>query len=137
MSLPESIEIYTDGASRGNPGPGSYAYVIVADDEILQDDAGYLGTTTNNKAEYEAIIHALDYMADHEGQEATLYSDSKLVINQVHGKWQVKDNALEQRHERVQQLLTDIDVAFSHVPRNTRYVERADALCNKVLDERI
>ncbi|MDY6777407.1 MAG: ribonuclease HI family protein [Candidatus Nanohaloarchaea archaeon] len=129
------IAIYTDGASRGNPGPASYAYVIVRDNHVLHKTGNFLGKATNNQAEYHAVINALQEAIDRGIEQADLYSDSKLLVNQLNNEWQVKDQDLQQLHGQVQDLLDRIDVRFSHVPRENQYVDQADTLCNRVLDQ--
>lgn len=135
MSDKQKVRIYTDGASRGNPGPASYAFVIVTDDTIMHESSGYLGEATNNQAEYHAIINALEDANQRDRNTVDLFSDSKLVINQLNGKWRVKDDTLAQRYADVQTLLDQLDVTFQHVPRENTYVDRADTLCNRTLDK--
>jgi ribonuclease HI len=130
-----TIEIYTDGASRGNPGPGSYAFIVVEDDEVLHSGSGFLGTSTNNQAEYTAVIKALDHAIQEGYQDITLYSDSQLMINQLNGEWQVKNERLRELYDEVQERLKQVDVAFTNVPRENEHVDKADTLCNKELDD--
>ncbi|MCJ7429011.1 MAG: ribonuclease HI family protein [Candidatus Nanohaloarchaeota archaeon QJJ-5] len=136
MSLAErdSISIYTDGASRGNPGPASYAFVMVDAGSIVHEASGFLGERTNNQAEYHAIINALETAIEHGITDVTLYSDSQLVVNQLNGKWQVKDATLHDLFEQVKHLLDECNVTFTQVPRENDFVDRSDTLCNTVLD---
>jgi len=130
----DRLEVYTDGASRGNPGPASYGIVFTDGEEILHTDTGFLGTATNNQAEYTAVINALDIAIEAGLDRIDLHSDSQLMINQLNGDWQVKDRQLQQLYRTVQDRLDRIDVTFSHLPRENRFIDQADTLCNDTLD---
>lgn len=131
----EAITIYTDGASRGNPGPASYGFVMVRDGAVIEESSGYLGRSTNNRAEYTAVIEALEAAIELGIEAVELFSDSQLMVNQLNGAWRVKDDDLQELYDTVQRLLEEVDVRFSHVPRENRFVDRADTLCNDRLDE--
>ncbi|MDY6771237.1 MAG: ribonuclease HI family protein [Candidatus Nanohaloarchaea archaeon] len=131
----DDVVIYTDGASRGNPGPASYGFVLTDGDEVLYTESGFLGRSTNNQAEYNAVINALRTAIDAGVDSVKLFSDSQLLVNQLNGEWKVKDAELRELYDTVQELLDEIDVAFTHVPRENRFVDLADTLCNEKLDE--
>jgi len=129
-------KIYTDGAARGNPGPGSWAFVLVSDDKVLFEDKGTLGHTTNNVAEYNAIINGLKMAKRYGWTDVTVMSDSQLAINQLNGAWRVKKEHLRTLYDKAMDLVAFFDsVKFVHAPRNTSFIERADHLANMALDE--
>ena len=82
------IKIYTDGAARGNPGLAAVGYIIFRGDKLIKKNVKYIGKSTNNIAEYRAVINALRIAP--KNKEITLYSDSKLIVNQITGKFKVK-----------------------------------------------
>ena len=131
------LKIYTDGASRGNPGPASYGFVFRFDDdgEVLKEK-GFLGKTTNNRAEYNAVIHALEKAEDFTDNIVEVYSDSKLLVNQVSGRWRVKNQELRKLFKHVKDAEEAFEkVSYTHVRRSNKFVSKADKLCNNVLDQ--
>jgi len=129
---------FTDGGSRNNPGPAACGIVIKDEEENLIDAfSEFLGTATNNEAEYGALIFALKkaktFLA--EGGELTCYLDSELVVKQLKGEYRVKDEKMKALHARVTALKRDFDkVEFIHVKREKNKL--ADELVNKELDSR-
>lgn len=124
-----------DGASRGNPGPASYAVV-------LRDPAGKvvfqlckkLGRQTNNVAEYYALLAALDYAVNHGIKGLRIRSDSELLVRQMRGHYKVKSTDLKPLHERASKLAKQLEyLILEHVPREMN--READALANLALDE--
>lgn len=131
----KEIEIYSDGASRGNPGDAAYAFVFVDDGEIVDSDSGFLGQGTNNQAEYYAVINALEHALDQGVSVLRIHSDSKLLVSQLNNVWRVKDETLKQLHKRVETLQGWFEeVSFEHLPRENEYIAAADRLCNETLD---
>ncbi len=133
----EPLSIYTDGASRGNPGPASYGFVLVFEDEgMVHEDNGYIGKTTNNRAEYRAVINALEKAIDYHGGKVKVFSDSNLLIRQMRGEWRVKNPEIRKLYEITKERTDEFEeVSFNHVPRENRYVSMADKLCNEKLDD--
>jgi ribonuclease HI len=136
-----SITIYTDGGARGNPGPAASAFVV-EDSEQKEVASGfqYLGKTTNNIAEYSAIILALKWLINNQENIDTIYFklDSLLVVNQLKNIFRIKDINMIKKSQEVKELLKDIKnchVTFSHIPRTQNF--RADALVNSTLDAEI
>lgn len=128
-------EIYTDGASRGNPGKAAWAYLLVVDGELIASDAGYLGITTNNVAEYHAVIHGMRAALDHRLRHAELCSDSELVVRQIGGEYRVQAAHLRPLHQEVLRLKGQFSkIRIRSVPRDHPCITRADAMCNAVLD---
>src|ERR1700680_3066209 len=96
---------YVDGASRGNPGPASYAVILRGPDGRTQFEIGkYLGRATNNVAEYYALITALDYAQSHGVARLLVRSDSELLVRQMQGRYKVKSPDLRPLHERAQKI---------------------------------
>jgi probable phosphoglycerate mutase len=123
-----------DGASRGNPGPASYAVLIRRPNgEVLERLRKEIGQSTNNVAEYYALIAALDYAQTHHLRKLRVRSDSELLVRQMKGHYRVKSFALRQLHERARQLAGSLDYfSIEHVPRELN--READALANAALD---
>ncbi|MBS3787259.1 ribonuclease HI family protein [Candidatus Bipolaricaulota bacterium] len=131
------LKIYTDGASRGNPGDAAWGYVILDEQENpVTNQSGYIGHSTNNQAEYFAVIRALQRASELTRAKIHLYSDSQLLVNQVTGAWKVKDDELRRLHGRVRSLVDQFkEVNFTHLPRENSHIGEADGLCNDRLDE--
>jgi ribonuclease HI len=129
------IKCYTDGASRGNPGPSAFAFLLVREGARVREGSGYLGTGTNNTAEYLAIIHALRAVADLSCDTVSVFSDSELVIRQILGEYAVKAPHLRDLLEEVRLVSRPFrEVRFSHVPRENPWIAEADRICNEILD---
>lgn len=125
--------VYFDGGSRGNPGPAAVGWVIVTSDGIAAEGSERIGTATNNQAEYEALIRALEAAADYGFDELILKGDSQLVVKQVRGEWNTNDPTLREKRVRVRELLERFDEwSIDHVPREIN--ARADELLNEALD---
>jgi len=125
---------YVDGASRGNPGPASYAVILRGPDGATRFDAGkYIGRATNNVAEYYGLITALDYAAAHGIERLLVRSDSELLVRQMQGRYKVKSADLRPLHERARKLAHGFAYfAIEHVPREQN--READELANSALD---
>lgn len=131
------IEIYTDGASRGNPGLASYAFIITEDGKEVERKSGYIGKTTNNRAEYKAVIEALERAKGVGAEEVKVYSDSRLVVNQLEGNWKVKSEEIRPLHKKASELMGKFDeVRLVHVSRENEMTKMVDRMCNRKLDER-
>lgn len=124
-----------DGASRGNPGPASYA-VILRDPsgKVILEFAKKLGRDTNNVAEYYALLAALDFASSHGIASLRIRSDSELLVRQMQGRYKVKSADLKPLHERASKLVRQFSYCvFEHIPREMN--READALANRALDE--
>jgi ribonuclease HI len=126
---------YTDGGARGNPGPAGYGVVI-------RDEAGrrvaalshYLGHQTNNFAEYQGLIAALEYAVKHGPKALKLVSDSELLVNQIKGRYKVKSPTLEDLHARAKGLIAQLDwFSIGHAVRE--HNQEADRLANAAMDQ--
>jgi ribonuclease HI len=125
--------VYFDGASRGNPGPAAIGWVIVTDGGIVTEGSKQIGATTNNRAEYEGLLHALEVADGYGFEEVEVRSDSELLVRQVRGEWDTNDPGLRERRARARELLNRFDSwSLSHVPREIN--ERADELANEAFE---
>ncbi|OGE24880.1 hypothetical protein A3C26_02665 [Candidatus Daviesbacteria bacterium RIFCSPHIGHO2_02_FULL_39_12] len=129
--------IYTDGASRGNPGEASYGFLIKdPDGKILYSEGKFIGIETNNFAEYSAVLNAFAYMEKKWGKkisEINFFMDSKLVVEQLSGRFRVKSQNLKPLIFEIKRMEnTFARVAYKHIPRNLN--SAADALANQALD---
>lgn len=127
--------IYTDGGSRGNPGPSSAGYVIYGSKGSVIDKGGmYIGVTTNNQAEYEAVRFGLERARELGADSIEFRLDSMLVVNQMNGINKVRNRELLPINNLVRNLVSDFKkVTFVHVPRELNQV--ADAMVNLTLDK--
>jgi len=129
------LRLYTDGAARGNPGPAGLGMVI-EDDQGMRLWGGhrYVGTATNNQAEYLALIDGLRKVAEWNPDALEVYLDSELVVKQVAGRYRVRHAELQPLHRQALGLLEGFPrVNVSHVPRERN--RGADALANRAIDE--
>ena len=126
--------LYADGASRGNPGPAAIGFVLYEPDGLpLAEIGGVIGETTNNVAEYRALIAGLELALDRGVTSIEVRVDSMLLVRQVIGEYRVKAAHLRPLHREVVRLLEEFDEAtIGHVPREENTV--ADALANEALD---
>ncbi len=124
----------TDGASRGNPGPAAIGVSI--EDETGREVASAseaIGITTNNVAEYRALVRALELLAELDARRVEFLLDSELIVRQMNGQYRVKDAKMKVLHAEVRRGLTRFtETVFRHVPRAENV--RADALANQALD---
>lgn len=132
------ITVHTDGAARGNPGPASIAYVITRGDDVVEFCEA-IGQTTNNQAEYRAMLAACQKLQELDPRDAVLvfHSDSELMIKQLKGEYRVKDAELRPHYEQIQALLTALRSAGNSVELQAvrrQFNKRADALANQALD---
>ena len=129
------LRVYTDGAARGNPGPAGLGVVIEDDQGLrLRGLCRYIGTATNNVAEYLALIEGLKAVAEWTPDRVEAYLDSKLVVEQVKGIYRVKNAALMPLHARALKLLGELPgFEIRHVAREKN--KGADALANRAIDE--
>lgn len=129
-----NIHTYTDGGSRGNPGPAAIGGVLQTPDGRLIEQFGQtIGEATNNQAEYGAIIEALTRAKHHGATRVTAHLDSELVVRQLTGAYKVKHVNMRPLFAKVQLLARAFEhVEFHHVPREEN--EAPDTLLNAALD---
>lgn len=132
---PEAITVYTDGGSRGNPGPSAAGYVMVNHlDDVIDEGGEYLGITTNNQAEYHGVRLGLERAIAAGHKILHFKIDSMLVVNQLNGIYKIKNRDLWPVHERIRELMKSVDrITFNHVPRE--FNQLADGMVNKTLDQ--
>jgi ribonuclease HI len=132
----KKLTINTDGGSRGNPGPAGIG-VVIKDDagELVYQYGGYIGETTNNTAEYKALIKALEEAGHLGATDVAINMDSELIVRQMLGQYKIKEPSLQPLAQQVLNLLKQFQShSFTHVRRE--YNKEADALVNQALDER-
>ena len=131
-----TLRLFTDGAARGNPGPAGLGLVIEDSDGMrLWGGCRYIGEATNNRAEYLALIEGLRKAADWKPDRLEVYMDSQLVVEQVAGRFKVRNPDLRPLHVQATNLLRGFpEVTVRHVPRERN--RGADALANKAIDEK-
>jgi len=137
----QQLVIHTDGGARGNPGPAATGFIITNQDHQTLHQAGrVIGSTTNNVAEYQAVIDALTWIQDHptfQHLKVNFYLDSNLVVNQLNGKFKVTKPHLRELLLKVRGLETSLSLSttYTYVPREQN--SEADALVNLALDQQL
>jgi len=132
----KNIYINCDGASQGNPGKAAIGIQIKGEDKktILKEHSEYIGTTTNNVAEYQAVLKSLNLARNFTNNNVFIYSDSELMVRQLNGKYQVKNKNLKELYNQVQKVKNYFkNVVFIHIRRE--FNETADRLANEALDK--
>lgn len=129
------LRIFSDGGSRGNPGPSAYAIVVTENGKIIHEHSEFLGVHTNNYAEYRGLIAGLAFAANHGAREVEFVMDSQLVIRQMNGEYKVKSPDMLELYKDAKALASLIpSVKFSNVRRSELLIPRADALLNEEMD---
>lgn len=132
------FSIYTDGASRGNPGPAAWAFIILDDQgETIDVKSGYMGRATNNEAEYTAIIQAIKSARERNILFATIHSDSEIVVKQINGDYKCKEPRLLALKTTIREISSGADIRYVNVPRESRFIQDCDRECNKTLDREV
>ncbi len=131
------ISIYCDGGARGNPGPAASAFVVYDNKNNLLYEYGVtIGNATNNQAEYQAVINALNWLkANDNNCSVILYLDSLLIVNQLKKLYKVKDPVLKQKFQLISAILLNAGFKIAdyvYIPRNQN--SRADFMVNLALD---
>jgi len=132
----KKLIIYSDGGSRGNPGPSACGVVVCNEkDEMLVEHKEFLGEGTNNIAEYTGMIRGLEIAQDFTKEEVECVSDSELMVKQLHGEYQVKADHLKPLFAQVLELKNKFEkVTFRHERRTYPGVSHAERLVNEALD---
>lgn len=128
--------VFTDGGSRGNPGPSAGGWVVYEDKTIIAQGSEYFGVGTNNQAEYKAVIAALEWIKSNlKVNKIVFYLDSELVVKQLNGVYKIKDSTLQNLAGQIKKLkvLYSANIVFKAVPRELNKI--ADQLVNIKLDE--
>ena len=129
------IYAWIDGGARGNPGPAGYgAHIEDAEGNVLAELHGGLGVATNNVAEYNGLLAALQWAVDHNRRQVHVRADSELLVKQMRGEYKVKNEGLQPLAARARKLIGQLDrVTFQHVRREQN--KHADRLSNVGMDE--
>jgi ribonuclease HI len=137
--MTNKIIVHTDGGARGNPGPAAVGVVIEGLSEGKQTFGEYIGKTTNNEAEYRALILALKKIKESgvSIDQVDCYADSELMVKQLNGEYKVKDTNIRGFFMEIQILKSDLSVpiSFHHVPRAKN--AKADKIVNQILDKEL
>ncbi len=125
--------IHIDGAARGNPGPAGVGVIVFGNKKEKITFSAYIGETTNNVAEYTALLNALEIPEVKESKVIKIYSDSELLVNQINGFYRVKNRMLQTLYAQAKQVLADFKkVEIEYVPREKN--AGADKLANAAID---
>ena len=133
-----TLHAFTDGASRGNPGESGIGIIVKEEDgAVLLREGGYIGKTTNNVAEYTALLALLNRMKTSRCEKLVVHSDSELMVRQVNGQYRVRDAGLQQYYRKVLRLIEGAPFAFElkHIPREQN--AEADRLANAGIDGKL
>lgn len=141
MKKPKVLTIYTDGGARGNPGPAAYGFVITDEKgSLIYEEGKTIGVNTNNVAEYSAVVESLRWVLSNIHDPISniqFFMDSKLVCEQMSGRWKIKNENLRNLYFTIKDLENKLgaQVTYKHVYREKN--KEADALVNKALDDEI
>ena len=132
------LKVYCDGGARGNPGPAAGAFVVVEDNKIIHTSSRFLGSTTNNVAEYSAAYDALRWLAVNKKSahsKPSFFLDSELVVRQLSGSYKIKSPKLKPLAAKIKALEKKVTggVSYNYIPRTKNKL--ADELVNKQLDK--
>ena len=133
----QKAKLYTDGGSRGNPGPSAGGFVILdLENNVVESNGKYLGITTNNQAEYHSLKGGVEMAIKMGIRELDVYMDSLLVINQMKGIFKIRNRDLWPIHDAIIKMLPKFKkITFTHVPRELNKL--ADAVVNETLDSQM
>ncbi len=122
-----NYELFTDGAAKGNPGDAGIGFVIKKEGTVIDSHSSYIGKTTNNVAEYTALIEGLKRLLSLNIKNVNVFSDSELMVKQLNGEYSVKNEKLKTLYNEAVQLIKQFDkFKLSHIPRNQN--KEADSL---------
>lgn len=132
----EKIIVNTDGGARGNPGPAACAFVVKRNGEVVFKEAFFLGNTTNNVAEYTAVLKALEWLIENNFTKSNIFfeMDSELVVRQLNRIYKVKNLKLKEIFDRIKNLEKNFyfPISYTHIFREKNFL--ADKLVNEKLD---
>ncbi|MBI2405920.1 ribonuclease HI family protein [Candidatus Microgenomates bacterium] len=137
------LKVYCDGGSRGNPGPGASAFVVINGEHIVAEHGVFLGHTTNNQAEYNAVLLAFSYLEQTVGPQKkfdkidriAFYLDSELVAHQLSGRFKIRDKKLQSLAVNIKKKEHDLNLPVTYYTIPRRENKRADFLVNQVLNK--
>ncbi len=128
----EEINVYTDGGSKGNPGPSSIGVVITEiSGNTIEEYREDIGIGTNNQAEYKALIKGLELSSGHCKGRVNCFTDSELVVRQVNGEYKIMNEKLKHLHAELRERESAYGrVVYAHLTRDHKLIQRADKLLN-------
>ena len=128
--------VYTDGGARGNPGKAAIGIILLDENErVVEEYKEKIGIKTNNEAEYTAVIKALELCKKY-AKKVHIYSDSELVVRQLNGEYRIRKKELKELFEQVEKAEKEFEeVSYSNVKRENEFIQEADRLVNRALDE--
>lgn len=128
--------LHTDGGARGNPGPAGIGFVLAIKDQAKILHGSYIGETTNNQAEYQALVAGMKRAIEENVSDLACFLDSELVVKQLKGEYKIKNEELKPLAAQVNKLKRDFSaVTFTHVRREKN--KEADALVNQAIDRHV
>jgi len=134
MSGMQELEIYIDGASKGNPGPAGIGVIIIDAGQVVRNISVYLGHATNNYAEYTALIHALQEALLLKAEKIVINTDSELVCRQINGLYKVRSAEIMALYLQAKRLIPAFkEVSVRHIPRENN--KGADKLANQAVQQ--
>ena len=138
MPFIAEVHLYSDGACRGNPGPGAIGIIVFdSSGNVLYKHSECIGKTTNNRAEYHALIKGLDLCAKFTRRKVVCHSDSQIVVNQMNGDYRLKNDQLRKLFHEVREKMDAFEeIVFQHVPRTHQRLQKADRLANEAFEGR-
>ncbi len=132
--MTKHLTIYTDGGSRGNPGPAAIGAVIRDGETVVKTISRTIGETTNNQAEYQAVHASLEVAKELGAETIDFFCDSELVVKQIRGEYKMKNKDLGVWYVKIHSLINQFSkVTFTNIPREQNTA--ADALVNQALDQ--
>ena len=135
------LEIFTDGGSRGNPGPGASAFVAFKDENVVFKQAYFFKTTTNNMAEYFAVLMAVLWISKNRevvgNNGVILKIDSELIVNQLKGIYKIKNENLKNIYNKINNIVNSSGINISYIHISRRFNKIADLLVNEKMDENL
>jgi len=134
-----TIEIYTDGSCKNNPGDCGYAFVVYENDEKIYEEYKYLGMGTNNIGEWMAIYRTLKWLKENDYKECKIFSDSNLVIKQITKEWKIKNANLKKIYNMCLQYNDNLNVKYIWVKAHSNNEKNnyVDSLAKKSIEERV
>lgn len=131
------LHTFSDGGARGNPGPAAIGFVVCTPEgEVLQEGAECIGAMTNNKAEYRAMLKAIETAKALKATRLLCHGDSELIVYQLQGRYRIKDENLQQLAEKVKSAAKGLEaITWKQIPREHPMIRRADKLLNQALDK--
>lgn len=134
----DHIKLFTDGGARGNPGPGAIGILILDDaNQELGKHSECIGHTTNNRAEYRALVKGLDLCARYTRKRVTCFMDSELVVKQMNGDYRLKNDELRKLFHAVKECEQVFEkVTYQHVSRTNQFMKKVDRMLNDAQEGR-